>query len=195
MINETGTFRKGFNQAENAVSGSYDSLHAENSSKKSVDDLERLLKKEIELQLAFLSVSELKTKALVKLEFDNVERLTGEEQQVLSALAMIINSRVNILSRIAKERKVDNLSVSAFAQDLSEPDRSTMLDLSSKLRSVMILVNKVVKRNKALTEAFMSTTNDFFKTICSAVTEEIAYSRVGDNLKESAPRFLIDHVV
>ena len=157
-----------------------------------INELKELLQQEIDLQSNFLSLCNAKTTALVKLDFDRINEATANEQIILSSLSSIINTRVKLQKKVAGNK---DMTITDIAKSLDEPQRSEIHKIAETLRNIIFDANKAISKNKALTEAFLSTTNEFFKTICQNFSENFSYSRTGDNLKAPVARLMIDQVI
>ncbi|MEE3392274.1 MAG: flagellar protein FlgN [Lachnospiraceae bacterium] len=153
-----------------------------------MDELTDTLDKECEVYRALIPISEMKTKALVDEDLDELQKATDQEREYLDAAENLEKKRKTCMKNmgLVLGKKEDELTLKALSDILAgqSEQQKKINELHDRLKKVMDRLVSVNKRNQSLIENNMEMVEYELNIMKSSLTPQDA----GNNYTRNASR-------
>ncbi len=139
-----------------------------------VVDMERILTEENNIYTCLYDLEREKSEALIKKDWENLEKLSIEQDKLFSKLELIEKEREQLIDEYSRMNNLDDLQREITLKDIvlsmDEDSSHHLLELGMELKNIMMKTEGLVRTN----EKILNDNMEFFNILISGLKNRTA---------------------
>jgi flagellar biosynthesis/type III secretory pathway chaperone len=146
--------------------------------------LEDILKKELSIYEEIVGLEEQKTEAIVDRNGEQLEKLSLEQEHLLSKISRLEAERLLVIDKYRADNHLDNiaenLSLSDIIKSMDEDSTRRLMQYAMRLKKTMLAIQKIQKNNQQMIEDNLEFFNILLSGLKKSVAVQTGYSADGE---------------